>query len=522
MDDAMQEEDSISGDDLMPSWIPFNIAGVLLVVSAILHFMFKNHETKDRKAFIEFLMIVFLNMLILGGVQQNFIVTCIVIAMPASIYFLFFLIEMITLLGPSLGTIMDKVIKKRHTTIENLSDYKKSPLFEDLADFFSAYFGIDPNEFIATEKLEDLGIEFFRNILIGGSQVSLLAAYMAGVYLQGRPDFGDPTTYLYYNLGVLVQTSYVVGKGLINRSLISILFWCKVSLATNDGEVLQDEKGRQIVLKNKRVTLICRMFVSAMVNGWGLFWTITLLPLQLASSESFTDFVLNAIAVFFIVELDDLDPEKVFRYAYSYQPISKVSTIKVRTSLQIMENDNLEHGSRFKPTKDAVLCFTFAAGLPKLTLQNVSLLRKNAHGNYVPVKNACVRLPLQLLGPSSDLKNKDPRRRFQSTETAAFVMKLTTRDNTEPTFAFYKMSIAENPKGIRKIIKYKIRNALEVLPQKPYELVTEGQRIRMEAELMPDSSNPTESDFEPTKGVALFVDTETNDFSLLQREDQLQ
>lgn len=518
----MQEEGSIFGDDLMPSWIPFNIAGVILVIVAILFFIFRHHETKDTTSFTEFLIIVFLNMLVLGGVQHNFLMTSLAIAIPGSILFLFFLIEMIILLGPSLATIMDKVIKKRHTTIENLSDYKKSPLFEDLADTFSAHFGMDPNEFIASEKLEDLGSEFFRSILIGCAQVSLLVAYMAGVFLQGRPDFGDSTTYLYYYLGVLVQTCYVVGKRLINRSMISILFWCKVSLATNDGEVLQDEKGRQIVLKDIRATLIFRMFVSALVNAWGLYWTISLLPLQLASSEGFTEFVLNAIAVFFIVELDDLDPEKVFRYAFSYQPISKISTLKVRTSLQIMENDSLDPGCRFKPTKDAVLCFTFTTGLPKLTLHNVSLLRKNAHGNYVPVKNACVRLPLQLLGPSSELKNKDPRRRFQSTETAAFLMKLATRNHTEPTFEFYKMNVAENSKGIRTIIKHKIRNALEVLPPNPYELVTEGQRIRMEAELMSDSSNPTESNFEPTKGVALFVDTETNDFSLLRREDQLQ
>ena len=520
-DDLQQEGDSVFGDDLIPSWVPFNIAGVLLGISIILHILYKNHETKDRKSFVEFLLIVFLNMLILGGVQQNFETTSLAIIVPSSIYFLGFLMEMMILLGPSLGTIMDTIIKKRPAPIDNLSNYKKSPLFEDLTDAFTEDLNIDRNEFVATEKLEDLSSEFFRNILIGGAQVSLLAAYMAGVYIRGSPDFGNPLTYLYYYIGVFVQTSYVVAKGMINRSMGSILFWCKVSLATNDGEVLQDEKGKQIILKDMRASLIIRMFVSATVNGWGLFWTILLLPLQLASSESFTDFVLNAIAVFFIVELDDLEPCKTFRYAYSYLPITKDPTLRIRTSVQIMDKDCPDPGDRFVPTKDASHLLTFATGAPALRLQNVSVLRKNALCNFIAVKDTtCVRLPLQLLGPSSDLKNKDSRRRFDPTETAAFLMKI-DNTNADPNFSLYKMNV-ENSKGFLKRIKCKIRDALEVLPAKPYEPVTEGQNIRLKVELMAQGDIAECDVFEPTKGVALFMDTETNEFSLLQREDQIQ
>lgn len=520
-DDLQQEEGSVFGDDLVPSWLQFNIAAVLLVISTILHFLYKNHETKDRTSFVEFLLIVFLNMVILGGVQQNFHATSLAIILPASIYFLGFLMEMTILLGPSLGTIADTIIKKRPEPIDSLSNYKKSPLFEDIVDALTEDLNIDRNEFFATEKLEDLSTEFFRNILIGGAQVSLLAAYMAGVYLQGCPDFGNPVTYLYYYLGVFVQTAYVVGKGLVQLSSGSILFWCKVSLATNDGEILHDEKGQQIVLKDIRASLIVRMFVSAAVNALGLFWTILLLPLQLASSESFTEFVLNAIAVFFIVELDDLEPHKTFRYAYSYLPITKDSTLRIRTNVQIMDKDCPDPGDRFVATKDASLLLTFATGAPVLRLQSVSVLRKNALGNYIAIKDSTfVRLPLQLLGPSLDMKNKEPRRRFDPTETAAFMMKI-DNTNADPIFSLYKMKV-DNPKGFRKKIKYKIRNALEVLPAKPYEPVIEGQNIRLGVELMAQGDSAESGDFESAKAVALFMDTDTNEFSFLQREDQIQ
>jgi hypothetical protein len=46
--------------------------------------------------------------------------------------------------------------------------------------------------------------------------------------------------------------------------------------------------------------------MSLLVNQTGLIYIMSALPLQLAWSESREEFVLNAIAVFFIFQLDDL------------------------------------------------------------------------------------------------------------------------------------------------------------------------------------------------------------------------
>ena len=97
----------------------------------------------------------------------------------------------------------------------------------------SEYLEIDSNRFVATEKLEDLSSDFFRNMLIGGAQLALPAAYIAGVYMKGRPDFGNPQTYLYYYVGVFVKSSYVVGKALIERSIMSTLLMTVKSWKTN-------------------------------------------------------------------------------------------------------------------------------------------------------------------------------------------------------------------------------------------------------------------------------------------------
>jgi hypothetical protein len=46
--------------------------------------------------------------------------------------------------------------------------------------------------------------------------------------------------------------------------------------------------------------------MSLLVNQTGLIYIMSGLPLQLAWSESREDFAINAIAVFFIFQLDDL------------------------------------------------------------------------------------------------------------------------------------------------------------------------------------------------------------------------
>jgi len=60
--------------------------------------------------------------------------------------------------------------------------------------------------------------------------------------------------------------------------------------------------------------LWARFTLSVLVNEIGLIAVFALLPIQLASSRDPFDFVLNSVAAYFIVELDDTNGDAVFEF----------------------------------------------------------------------------------------------------------------------------------------------------------------------------------------------------------------
>ena len=135
------------------------------------------------------------------------------------------------------------------------------------------------------------------------AQASLAAIYLTTLFKAEKPDFTNIEAFLYYGLGALVQIAYT--------SRIDYLFgydgfWLECRLQFKDycDRMLEEE---EILLLRKH--LLFRRTASILINVVARDLIILLLPLHLARSEQAMDFVLNAVAAYFIIELDNLDGE---------------------------------------------------------------------------------------------------------------------------------------------------------------------------------------------------------------------
>ena len=168
------------------------------------------------------------------------------------------------------------------------------------------------SKFVAIELLEDMGSEAFKDILIGCAQATLLVVYELGIVRNGPPDFGDWHTYVYYYVGVFLTSAYMVGKDHPKRSYESLVFWSQIVTALKKGEILKDEERNKVIkLSEYRISILFRLALDIFMSGGGLLTIAMLLPIQLASSEHFTDFVLNSVAIFFLLELDGLNQPRL-------------------------------------------------------------------------------------------------------------------------------------------------------------------------------------------------------------------
>jgi hypothetical protein len=179
-----------------------------------------------------------------------------------------------------------------------------------------------------------LNCNFKRALVLGGAQLLLIAHYVGGSVVRGEPCFGIRSVYEFYWTGAVLKACYIAGTYVLAAPWYSLAFWWQVLWwAWRADEkspwtlVLADEAIRagtttthtrtagsppsspytwtyDVHAKDPR--LVVRFVMSLLVNQTGLIYIMSGLPLQLAWSESREDFVLNAIAVFFIFQLDDL------------------------------------------------------------------------------------------------------------------------------------------------------------------------------------------------------------------------
>jgi hypothetical protein len=140
--------------------------------------------------------------------------------------------------------------------------------------------------------------------------------YVYGLYDSGPPDFTSKKIYAYYCLGIILQGVYSVKANVFRKVQDYSVFWAKVSIAFEKDGYHDDI----IRIKEKKVNFDDDFNVlngyngrqgwDALINLFGATYIMIGLPIQIARQSNPLDFVLNVLAAFYVIDLDDLGEPK--------------------------------------------------------------------------------------------------------------------------------------------------------------------------------------------------------------------
>ena len=160
----------------------------------------------------------------------------------------------------------------------------------------------------AVNVFQDLTGPYARALVIGISQIILIGMYVWGLWLAGRPDFSDPQVYAFYLLGIFLGYAYLIGKeAQLFSKVRSFNFWFRTIHAVTSSKHSITAKDGNVVEINWN-SLWIRWFLCTVANSLGQGLVVSGLPLQVAQRRDPIDFVLNAVAAFYIIEIDDIEP----------------------------------------------------------------------------------------------------------------------------------------------------------------------------------------------------------------------
>jgi len=146
----------------------------------------------------------------------------------------------------------------------------------------------------ARSVYSDLGTPFLLVLVYGAAQIMLVGFYIYSLYTNGRPDFTNTDTYIFYFAGCLFQ----------------IILFSKHQ-GEDAGILVWASKGRLFFKNDKLVVvdhwqILLRQVLDIAINMCASNVIYISLPLQLAgTSTTYFDFMLNSCATAFILELDD-------------------------------------------------------------------------------------------------------------------------------------------------------------------------------------------------------------------------
>ncbi|KAI2512746.1 hypothetical protein MHU86_1742 [Fragilaria crotonensis] len=152
-----------------------------------------------------------------------------------------------------------------------------------------------------------------RVVLVGTSQIMLLGMYVWGLWDRGKPDFNEqPRLYAYYYAGMFLlwRQSIQLGGAPAKRQLAnrpsglfsSPTYWAFFFLGV---DLLEDDFRWASEGEITMATLLLRYALDTLVNTAGLFYIMIGLPIQVAHNIGPIEFVLTAVAAFYILEMDN-------------------------------------------------------------------------------------------------------------------------------------------------------------------------------------------------------------------------
>eukprot|EP00550_Attheya_septentrionalis_P012370 CAMPEP_0198303538 /NCGR_PEP_ID=MMETSP1449-20131203/56936_1 /TAXON_ID=420275 /ORGANISM="Attheya septentrionalis, Strain CCMP2084" /LENGTH=433 /DNA_ID=CAMNT_0044006033 /DNA_START=67 /DNA_END=1368 /DNA_ORIENTATION=+ len=277
------------------------------------------------------------SMLVLGGVQLNFELTCFIVLMVVCVWTFFIGIFMTFWMS---FVADDQVNDTIYTSNRSLRDLTQELRGSSRLLFVRHFVEVsilkpmcDMHEISAHDIYQDIGREGSRTFLLGLGQIILLCMYTWSIMDDGKPDLSNARIYQFYCWGIVMQIAYLSGQDVVLKSFTNhMTFWGNVFCASRKGYAYTWEPAKYLLYHRPRITMsgsvsrfnneACvrlkhtpflwfRFLLSTIVNVGGLSIITLLLPLQLSADGDPLKFVLSAVGAYYILGIDDYsDPVK--------------------------------------------------------------------------------------------------------------------------------------------------------------------------------------------------------------------
>lgn len=205
-------------------------------------------------------------------------------------------------------------------------------------------------ELEANTIYEDFTVPFFQTLLLGTTQLLLIAMYVAAIYelYQGpnRPDIQEScndtssttcvTTshyVLFYCFAVFIEIGYVFGTDIWHGQEASADFWAKTFHALQHTNVWEPKPSNG---SKEKLIVFYRCFYNTVASTTSLAFLLVALPLHLATEQDASQFLLDVVGVFFIIEMKNLSTPRVFTVT------TEASTIR-ETRPDISDSQDVEN-----------------------------------------------------------------------------------------------------------------------------------------------------------------------------------
>ena len=155
----------------------------------------------------------------------------------------------------------------------------------------------DTQEITAKNVYSDPDKPLFTVLVYAAAQLILVGFYVYSLYMNGRPDFTNTDTYMFYFAGCLFQYILASKHQGVDTSMLDKI---REERVFKDGE--QVKMGAWNIFIRKVLDITVNLGAASVIYGS--------IPLQLAGTSTTPyDFMLNSCATVFILELDDKESD---------------------------------------------------------------------------------------------------------------------------------------------------------------------------------------------------------------------
>ena len=154
----------------------------------------------------------------------------------------------------------------------------------------------------------DMNTSTIRVVSTFFCQGALLTMFSYLIFKEGQPDFASFQTYAFYFLGAAIQMVKADAWTIKDKAHYTD------NILKSLDHITENFNGNAAIGE-----FLLRISPAVLINLFGRDMILLLLPFHLAQSEDTMDFVLNAIAAYFILDLDDLKESKEMTFLSTNQ-----------------------------------------------------------------------------------------------------------------------------------------------------------------------------------------------------------